>query len=163
MSIHLPSAWSPLGFKFILWDNLHDCFVMWEQENLVLRLVPMKPRLKSHNETMLGTIFCVMIYVLFVLSTFLSWLLVLFLVSFFSISILTRLRQGGVLAMWLDTYGLLANARLQDVAYVRWAWSEEKLFEMSSIVLCFFVILSGVLLMISRGKCHPEDVPVPNA
>jgi hypothetical protein len=112
---------------------------------------------------MLGTIFCVMIYVLFVLSTFLSWLLVLFLVSFFSISILTRLRQGGVLAMWLDTYGLLANARLQDVAYVRWAWSEEKLFEMSSIVLCFFVILSGVLLMISRGKCHPEDVPVPNA
>lgn len=113
--------------------------------------------------TMLGTIFCVTIYILFILFTSLSWLLVLCLVSFFSISILARLREGGAFAMWLHTYGLLANARLQDVAYVRWAWSEEKLFEMSSIVLCFFVILSAVLLMISRGKCHPEDVPVQNA
>lgn len=147
-------------FKFIPRDNLHDSFVMWEQEGSDLGLVALTSCSKFHNEAMLSAIFCKTVYMFFIVSTFMSWLLVLFLVSFFSISILARLREGGVIAMRLHAAGLLAHAHLQDVAYVRWAWSEEKLFEMSSIVLCFFVILSAFLLMISRGKCHPESVPV---
>ena len=103
---------------------------------------------------------CKIIYICFVMSTFVCWALVMFLISFFSISIMERLREAGVVAMRLHHAGLLA-VHLREVAYIRLAWSEEKMFEMSSMLLCFFVILSACLLIISRGKCHPESVPVP--
>lgn len=117
---------------------------------------------KGHRSTvtMLEGLPCKIIYICFVMSTFVCWALVLFLVSFFSISILERLREAGVVAMRLHHAGLLA-VHLREVAYIRLAWSEEKMFEMSSMLLCFFVVLSACLLIISRGKCHPESVPVP--
>lgn len=150
-------SWSSQGLDtIILRDmNLQDSLVR-ERQGSKVGLVAAD----CHNEAMLGVIVCKIIYILFIVSTFMSWLLVLFLVSYFSVSILARLREGGVIAMRLHSAGLLAHAHLHDVVYVRWAWSEEKLFEISSIVLCFFVILSASLLTISRGKCHPESVPV---
>ncbi len=103
---------------------------------------------------------CKLIYLLFILSTFVCWLLLFFLFTFFSISVLQRLRDASDLILRLHHAGLFALQRhLRQASYVRLAWSDERIFEASSILLCLFVCLSAFLLTLLRGKCYPENVP----
>lgn len=108
----------------------------------------------------IATIICQAIYISFLICLVVCWALVMFLVSFFSVSILERLREAGMVALRLHNAGLLA-LHLREVAYVRMAWSEEKMFETSCVLLCFFVIVSACLHIISQGKCYPNNVPIP--
>lgn len=107
------------------------------------------------------TIICQAIYVSFIICLVICWLLVMFLISFFSVSILERLREAGMVALRLHNAGLLAM-HLREVAYVRLVWSEERMFETSCVLLCFFVIVSACLHIISQGKCYPNNVPIPH-